>query len=37
MIVFNFASSHYDLDRHDIVLAGNEYERDLEVFFNLLK
>ena len=37
MIVVNLASNHYDLDRHDIVLVGNHYERDLEVFFNLLK
>ena len=37
MIVFNLANNHYDLDRHDIVLVGNQYERDLEVFFNLLK
>ena len=37
MIVVNLASNHYDLDRHDVVLVGNEYERDLEAFFNLLK
>jgi hypothetical protein len=37
MIVFNFASNHYDLDRHDIILVGNQYQRDLDVFFNFLK
>lgn len=37
MIVVNLASNHYDLDRHDIILVENQYERDLEAFFNLLK
>ena len=37
MIVVNLERNHYDLDRHDMVLGGNQYERDLEVFFNLLK
>jgi hypothetical protein len=37
MIVFNFTCERYDLDRHDISLVGDQYERDFEVFFNLLK
>ena len=37
MIVLNLASKRCDLDRHNIVLVGNQYERDLKVFFNLLK
>ena len=37
MIVVNLASNHYALDRHDIVLVGNQHERDLDVFFKLLK
>jgi hypothetical protein len=37
MIVFNFTCERYDLDRHDISLIGDLYERDFEVFFNLLK
>ena len=37
MTVFNFARNHYDLDRHDILLVGNQFEHDLEVFFNFLK
>ncbi len=36
MVVFSVINHHYDLDRHDIVLPRDQYERDLEVFFNLL-
>ncbi len=36
MIVFNCAKSHCDLDRSDIVLVGNQFEQELELFFDLL-
>ena len=36
MIVFNYATNHYDLDRHDIVLFGEQFEQDLQIFFDLL-
>ena len=37
MIVFNLSKNYYDLDRHDLILGGEQFESDLDVFFMLVK
>lgn len=37
MMVFNITDNRLDLDQHSLVLGGNQFEQDLEVFFKLLK
>jgi hypothetical protein len=37
MIVFNLSKNNYDLDRHDLVLNGDHFESELDVFFRFLE
>jgi len=37
MIVVNLSTSDYDLDRSDILLANDQFQHGLELFFALVK
>ncbi|MEI6197584.1 MAG: hypothetical protein WCS42_24995 [Verrucomicrobiota bacterium] len=37
MMVVNLSTNDYDLDRHDLVLADEQFESHLYIFFKFLK